>query len=1015
MDNYYFLQELLLRSPVYSYSQYSPDKISSIIQDQLFKAALYLASPQLFEAIFGKAFDELNAGEKLSLMRYYNRMSFRPTPFGSFSSFSPVKWGENNIIQLAGKLDGELHLHFDQKVVLRLIKGLDGYDISDNRYTCNPALYQSGKDFRFIRTSYSPDKGKISFDLESIESNPLNAALFSFCKTVYKRGEDIIAFMIEVTGCDRETARDYLNFLIDATIFLPDTASNIVGEDYLTRLLQHPGFPASVFKQKLINLYNQLSLSKNSDVGNLIQISAKINELLSNLGQRAEKQVFYAGLERKVVSGEIDNRHQTHILDGLKALNILAQPAQASMLQQFISDFKNRYDKQKVLLVQAIDPELGIGYGPLIFPGAEPDLMRDINFTTQQRRKVLIEWSSTHRLLLKKWNENVANKDPIMLSESDLSGLQAEESLQSPPTLPVVFRVLENGIYIETAGGASATALIGRFTLFSKQIHDLSLELARKEKEASPCVVFADIGQLSDTHADNINRRQHIYDYEILINAISTLPLENQIPLTDLWISVAGDELVLESRRLKKVVVPRLTSAYNYVRNNLAPFRFLCDLQYQGLQSNYSFDLETYFPGMAFYPRVVYKQTILSAAVWHLTPEDLKSVKGTSDKGTVAKFYMLMEKLKLPAVVALSKFDQQLVFNLNREDDVAFLLDCLNGMDKAVLQEFFMPAVSTVTSEGMPLISQFIGFLYKKETAYNGTITPDLPDKSKIKQEYILGSTWLYLKLYCAPAIANDILIKRLLPVLKQFDKSDLLTWFFVRYRDSGYHLRLRLKVKEHAISPVLVNLKKRLEETVHYHLIREYQADTYRREMERYSAEIMELVEDFFQGSSNLVLYYIQAAGNKTFSYSYHSLAFVSIADLLNIFMPEINQQIIFLEQMVNTFYSEFSSDKLLKIDLDQKFRELKGEIKGLLSNDKYYKSLKMTVWADQYALKIALLFKATVSFSSKRSTQLLADLVHMHLNRLFVDRQRNQELIVYYCLYKHQLAVRAISKRKY
>jgi thiopeptide-type bacteriocin biosynthesis protein len=476
---------------------------------------------------------------------------------------------------------------------------------------------------------------------------------------------------------------------------------------------------------------------------------------------------------------------------------------------------------------------------------------------------------------------------------------------------------------------------------------------------------------------------------------------------------VIGDELVMESRSLKKVIIPRLASAFNYGRNNLALFRLLCDLQYQGVQGSYTLDLEQYFPGMAHYPRVVYKQTILCAAVWHLSAQELRELKEAGPTEAVIRFKVLRDKLKIPAVIALSRFDQQLVFNLDREDEVVFLLDCLKLADKAVLQEFFLPAGRAVVKAEKPLVNQFVAFLYREETVYPGTRAPEPVARRQVGKEYILGSRWLYLKLYCLPAIANDLLVKKLLPLLTQFKQPDLLSWFFIRYHDAGYHIRLRLEIREPVAGDILAALKKRLAETVRYHLIREYQADTYRREMERYGPDMIEPVEAFFYGSSELVIRYIKVAGRRSFPYSYHSLAFVSVSYLLDRFMAVADDRVAFLEQMVHTFYAEFATDKSLKIGLDQKFRELKAEINRLLGNGGYYKSLDLEKWADLYAVKIAGLLKKAALFKPKRRMQLLADLVHMHLNRLFVDRQRNQELIVYYCLYKHQLSVNARQKK--
>ncbi|MFD2146265.1 thiopeptide-type bacteriocin biosynthesis protein [Mucilaginibacter antarcticus] len=375
----------------------------------------------------------------------------------------------------------------------------------------------------------------------------------------------------------------------------------------------------------------------------------------------------------------------------------------------------------------------------------------------------------------------------------------------------------------------------------------------------------------------------------------------------------------------------------------------------------------------------------------------------------------MKDQLKLPAIVALSKFDQQLVFNIDNEDEILFLVDCLKGSEQAVLQEFFLPDNHTVQNgQGHALGNQFVSFLYKREAVYsNLQIGNDIITHTKEK-EYIIGSKWLYLKLYCNPAIANDVLARKILPLLKTLDQSELQTWFFIRYRDPGYHIRLRLKISEAGVGLVLNKLKRRLSKTISYQLIREYQADTYRREMERYGGDIIELVENYFHGSSDLVVNYIKLVIKKPASYSYHSLAFVSVYELLDRFIPDLPERILFLEKMVDLFYAEFDTHKALKIDLDQKYRELKTEISSLISNDTYYHQFNLTAYSEEFSNAIRKVLKPATAFTSKRRHQLLADMIHMHLNRLFVDKQRKQELIIYYCLYKFQLSVRAITSNR-
>lgn len=1018
MMDYQFAPCLLLRSPFFSYLQYNINQTENILHDQYFQTALYLASPQLYQMLAAKNFEikDLTTKEQVSILRYYNRMSFRPTPFGSFSSYTTVRWELDAPIRLDKEENAWLHVNFDQEAVLQLADGLNEYDVSQHLYHCNPALYKAGLEFRFIKTNYTPEKKHASFALESYEYNKVTADLIVFCQHKPRNGQAMTDQIIELTGCSLESALDYLDFLVNAQIIVPETAINITGEDYLQRLLNHPDTTVPDFKQKLQTIYQRLQAVPFPSAAYLIKITDDVNHLLLDLAAEKISQSFYAGLERKVLSGGVAIQYQQQILNGLKASQCLVQPISSLHLQQFIRDFKNRYDRQKIPLLLALDPETGISYGEQTRADVASDLLKKVNFNNRtEGATVPLDWSPVHRLLLKRWNQNPHTTDPILLNDHDLLTIQPNHLyVSSPPSLSVIFRPVDDHVFLETIGGVSATALIGRFTYWSDDIHTLSKELASREQVANPAIIFAEIGQVSDTHADNINRRKHCYAYEIPVNSVSTLPLAQQIALSDLLISVADDKLILESISLQKVIIPRLSSAYNYNHNDLSIFRLLCDLQHQGLQSNYTFDLEHYFPGMGHYPRVVFNQTILCAAKWYLSAEDLKHINGATKEETYARFTLIREKKGLPSHIALTKFDQQLVFNIDRKEEVHFLLDCLKGLDQVMIQEFCRSGQPCVTThDGKPLISQFIAFLYQDEMVYSGFRPPDAVLASKIKQEYIIGSRWLYLKLYCNPSVANDLLVKKLLPLLKQFDRKDLKSWFFIRYRDSGYHIRLRLNVREQSIGTLLTRLKIRLADTVHIHLIREYQADTYRRELERYGPDIIGLVEDFFHASSELIIRYIKVSGLKSAKYTYHSLAFVSVAHLLNSFLPQLHEQLIFLEQMVQTFYAELSNDKTLKIDLDQKYRELKTEITGLLIDSEYYKKQKLTPESVMLTLKINEIQKPVAGFTAKRKTQLLADLIHMHLNRLFIDQQRNQELIVYYCLYKHQLSIKVIADK--
>ncbi len=1011
MDQYKFFDSLMLRTPFLSYEDYMPSNASSILEDVAFKNALYLANPILYQLLAAKEFNWqlLTAKERLTISRYYNRICFRPTPFGAFSSFSLMKLGRGEQIKLD---DGQLHLQLDQEIALQLASGLTAAEPLNQTYKLNPALYKVGREFRFIKTIHQKGEPKFTFSLESFESNKLTRDIFGFCQNNSRTGIEIALYIEKSISCTSAEAIVFFNFLMDARIFKSVLDCNIVGEDYLGRLLSEPGIPDSIYKQKVSNLYTHLKSFKPAGPDKLIGIKDNVNQLLKEITGESTDQVFYAGLERKVFSGNLDVNYKHIISGGLNALQLLVQHSPKPALGQFINNFKSRYDKQKIPLLQAIDPEMGLDYGNLA-DQEEPPLLKDVKFKNLQEQVTSITWTAAHRLLFERWCSNKQMNDPVILNEQDLLTLSPDNKQPSlSPSFPVVFRVLDDKIFIESSGGVSANSLIGRFTPWSTALLDLCKQIARTEATANPDMLFAEIGQISDTHADNINRRRHIYKYEIPINVSSTLPPENQIALTDLLISVQSDQIVLESATLKKTIIPRLTSAYNFSRNHLAVFRFLCDLQYQGIQSNLDLDLENFFPGLYFYPRVVYNQAILCLAKWNITKSDVKYLtEGKAD--FVNRFKEIREKLQLPALIALTRNDQQLVFNLDKKDEVSLFLECLKGLEKPVLQEFLIPENAAVNlGDKQPLINQFIAFLYTAKPVYSNHPDTGLSVRAKIKRDYLLGSKWVYLKIYCRPSIANDLLIKKILPLVSNFDHDILKSWFFVRYTDTSYHIRLRLRIDETQVGNVLSNFKDRFTGAVSYQLVREYQSDIYRRELERYGSEIIEEVEELFYASSKLITNYIKHSSFKSFPFSYHSLAFVSVNYLLEAFLPVLNDQITFLNQMVNTFYAEFSGEgKSLKLDLDLKYRQLNNEIRNLLLDPLYFAKLKLTGLQEFFRLKTVFLLNTIKVFSEKRKLQLLADLIHMHLNRVFVEQPRNQELIVYYCLYKHRLSVRAMK----
>ncbi|MEF9476554.1 thiopeptide-type bacteriocin biosynthesis protein [Chryseobacterium sp. 1B4] len=59
----------------------------------------------------------------------------------------------------------------------------------------------------------------------------------------------------------------------------------------------------------------------------------------------------------------------------------------------------------------------------------------------------------------------------------------------------------------------------------------------------------------------------------------------------------------------------------------------------------------------------------------------------------------------------------------------------------------------------------------------------------------IPGGNWIYYKLYMGTKSADEILEDKIKPLADQLIEENVIDqWFFIRYNDPKYHLRIRFK-----------------------------------------------------------------------------------------------------------------------------------------------------------------------------------------------------------------------------
>ncbi|SFF99309.1 lantibiotic dehydratase [Pontibacter chinhatensis] len=1017
MATFRFHPGLLLRTPALSYTSYHPESLPTLLLNPYFRAALRLASPALYQVVEGSNFtyEALAPKVKASLQKYLNRMCFRPTPFGLFSGFALCSWGTPEPLILQQE-KSRAHLSLTFSCSKRLAAELLANELAPaQRFRPNPSLYKVPGGYRYIRFQEDATGSKREFSIDNLQGGRILERLLRVCSDGYTC-QQLIGEVVKLADVEEAEAALYVEQLQSEQVLVPLSGMRVTGADSLSGLLEESK-AQSIASPRVEQIGCLLSGLKKAGQVTQVSESALFEELpqeaLADLAISPENDL-QATLEN-TVQGTLETAYQAKLAEALDCLQRLVPAPEPTGLRAFANAFSKKFDQRAVPLLTALDPELGVGYEDLAVRHQAPRLLESIKLEEPPTTTQSLNWTPAHRLLLEKWQSAGAFPNELILSGDDLEQLPAAEEALLPPSFSVVFRPMGEEVYLEQAGGISATTLLGRFTPLHDGVRSMARDIAAAEEKYNPGVIFAEIGYYNNAHTANIDRREAVRSYEIPVLVPSAHPVEKQVQLSELWVMVEAGRIVLWSERLRKEVVPRLGSAYNYFRDDLAVFRFLCDLQYQGLRSNFTLELSHFFPGLTYYPRVRYKQSILHLACWHLQEKQLAAIFEKGEGSSLLRLKQLAESMHWPRHVALTQNDQQLVFDLEREANLCLLLESIKGKTSVQVREFpFTAAENQLVTDavGQPYVHQFITAVYQERTVYQAQPLPILSASKRKSQKrtFAPGEEWLYFKIYCHPSRANQLLAHTLLPLCHKLQQAGAVTqWYFVRYRDPDYHLRLRLKVLSGA-GQVMEQVSRKLSGSLRQGLLQDVQLAVYEQELERYGPELIETAEQVFWANSRWVGEYLRQVPFGEEEYAFYHMAFLGLEEVLEAFGFSAGEKETLLEQLYHTFYQEFGATKALRLSLAATYREL-SQVPGILSDDgiKYSPPLKKQRKAHREALQ--MMAKLAEKLPFQRRQQLASDLMHMHLNRLLSDRSRQQELVIYFCYWKYCRSARARS----
>jgi thiopeptide-type bacteriocin biosynthesis protein len=562
-----------------------------------------------------------------------------------------------------------------------------------------------------------------------------------------------------------------------------------------------------------------------------------------------------------------------------------------------------------------------------------------------------------------------------------------------------MFTRSDGKIALHHVGGATGTSLVGRFSAFDPKGAAFTLvkKLAEREEAMNPQVRFADLDQRSEAHADNINRRFLPYRHTIPVNVLTSSGRKVQIALRDLGLCIRNNELILVMRSTGQQVIPRLSSAYNFKRNELGVFRLLCNLQFQSVHTNLTLNVETLFPGLVYYPRIELQDgTVIAPARWYPPVNEITTL--TRQPYSLGRLHLFLRKYGMPHRLLLGRGDQQLGFDLAHDREAFLFLNELQAAGPKLLIEYPLPDHSVQAEDGR-LSAQFIAFGASREESFK--YLPEKPLPENIERTILPGADFLYFKAYLTGRSANEFIAKTLIPLLDKF-KGRIIKWFFIRYTDPQPHLRLRFWFTGSTIPGVFLKaFRRELDKSGVGHTLHGLTVDAYTREIERYGEQNMEIVESIFEAGSELVARNLAlGVSGEAAVLDEPGMALWSAAQLVTQFFPDAESAGRFAFDRAADFFREHGAHKELKLSMDRIYRVKAKEVRQILSGNQGKLGELQAVYESRVGNLVTELGHLA---SPGQWFRLAADVCHMQMNRSFSEDQRKQEMLAWHCLAKH------------
>ncbi|MEC3878626.1 lantibiotic dehydratase [Parapedobacter sp. 10938] len=924
-----------------------------------------------------------------TLYKYLVRMAARATPFGLFAGVALGRMAAGpSDFTLSGTSTPALRL--DMAFSAHLTRWAHNHTDIRKRiaYRLTNSLIVFEDHYRYM--GYRLDNGNRHAHWIRMKRNILLDHVIPYTRET-RTYRATWTFLTQM-GLNEIQAENYINQLVDRQLLVPNTEPVATGKkptaDAVAATFGIPTDSRGCFAPSLDSAHEVIAA-----------IPPAARQGFKGMPIQADLAI---GTDRNQLSWQTARR----LTQEIGELMPLAHNRIPAELTDFCRRFTLRYDTKEVRLLEALDPDRGIGYGDTRSAyRSGSSLLQNLGLNAPRTGDQLAD--NLLHIMMRQGTIDPTHTPVIELSAEDVRSLAKvtpPEQLDSATTgyimgqfLAPSTTALDRGDFLfrlQTASVRSALPLLARFCHLDEQLETKLRQCAEMEDQASPDICLAEIVFIPDDRMGNIMLRPALRKHELVLAGHGATADESSIPVADLFVSVVNSRVILRSEKLDKVIVPRLSCAHNY-RTGTSLYRFLCDLQHQSHSFSINWDWGAY-SAYDFLPRITYKHVVLKRARWRIPAPPDPLFFQQQPLVAVAE---LRSRHNLPAEVLLTEGDNELLLDLAHFAAAEILIKHLKSAPVILYENLATQGNSPVKGRcGNPFYNEVI-IPFKTNGQLPLPSKPPAPPPT-VRRSFPPGSEWVYLKLYMGPGECDRVLTGQVNGFLTQLKQAGWLNkWFFTRYADPEHHLRIRILLRPKDGQLPWQGFSDCASQffapAVDQGLIYRIQYDTYERELERYGGTAITACETVFHLDSEATLAWLPQSATDASERNRLVYAMIAIDDLLESFGLQPADKLKWVMSWSESFFREFGSAKSLKLNLDKKFRENR-----LVIERQFHASLRHV---DKSA-PLGKRFDALKALDAKPwiTPQIAASLSHMFVNRHFHTEQREMELILYHFLTK-------------